>query len=63
VSSPASSPLTLSPTADFNYGPAEDHKLTVTFPAVEDIERDKATIALSATYEATLTEDVLEITL
>lgn len=62
-SSPASSPLTLSPTADFNYGPAEDHKLTVTFPAVEDIERDKATIALSATYEATLTEDVLEITL
>ncbi len=62
-SSPASSPLTLSPTADFNYGWAEDHKLTVTFPGVEDIERDKATIALSATYEATLTEDVLEITL
>jgi hypothetical protein len=62
-STPGSTALASSASADFNYGPTEDHKLTVTFPGVADVERDKALIAIATTYEAPLTEDILEVTL
>jgi hypothetical protein len=63
ASAPGSSPLVLTPTADFNFGPTEDHKITVTFPGVEDIERDLANIAIATSFSATIPEDLLEITL
>lgn len=63
ASSPGSSPLTLTPSADFNFGPTEDHKITVTFPGVADIERDLATIAIATSFDATIPEDLLQITL
>ena len=62
-SSPSSTPLAFSATADFNYLLAEDHVFTVTFPDVEAVERDKAVIALASSYSAPLTEDPLTITL
>jgi hypothetical protein len=62
-SSPSSTPLAFSATADFNYLLAEDHVFTVTFPDVETVEREKALIALASSYNAPLTEDTLVITL
>ncbi|MER2624530.1 MAG: hypothetical protein ABTS22_11420 [Accumulibacter sp.] len=62
-SSPASTTLTGSATADYNYGPSEDKILTVTFPGVEAVERNKANIAISSSYSAPLTEDIFTITL
>lgn len=60
---PATTPLTTQGTADFNYGFAEDHLITVTFPGVETLERAKSTHTLAASYDATLTEDPLAIVL
>lgn len=60
---PATTPLLGTPTAVFNDGPSEDHKLIVTFPGVEAVERNLAQIALSASYDATIPEDPLTITL
>lgn len=62
-SSPASTTLTGSATADFNFLLAEDHVLTVAFPGVEAAERNKANISLASSYSAPLTEDIFEITL
>jgi hypothetical protein len=62
-SAPATTALSEVPTSDFNYGPAEDHILTVTFPEVAAIERDKLDIPLNSSYSAPITEDILEITL
>lgn len=62
-SSPATTALSEVPTSDFNYGPAEDHILTVTFPEVAAIERDKLDIPLNSSYFAPLTEDIFDITL
>jgi hypothetical protein len=62
-SSPATTALSGSATVDFNFLAAEDHKLTITFPGVEAVERNKATVTLASSYSATLTEDVLTITL
>lgn len=62
-SSPATTALSGSASVDFNFLAAEDHKLTITFPGVEAVERNKATIALPSSYDATLTEDILTITL
>jgi len=61
--SPGSTELTGSPTAVFNYGPSDDHTITVTFPGVASAERNKANIALSSSYNAGLPEDILTITL
>lgn len=61
--SPASTLLTGTPSADFKMGPSEDHSITVTFPGVESAERAKALVTLSASYDATLTEDPLTILL
>lgn len=60
---PTSTLLTGSPSADFKMGPSEDHSLTVTFPGVESAERARAQVTLTASYDATLTEDPLAITL
>jgi hypothetical protein len=62
-SSPATSALSEVPSADFNYGAAEDHILTVIFPAVAAIERDKRDLPIASSYSAPLTEDILEITI
>lgn len=62
-SSPASTTLAGSATADYNYGPSEDKILTVTFPGVEAVERNKANIAIASSYSAPLTEDIFTITL
>ena len=63
ASQPASSALAYSATALFDYAAGGTHDFTVTFPGVEQIERDKANIAITTTYDATLTEDILEITI
>ena len=62
-SSPTSSSLAGTPTADFNFLAAEDHAITVSFPGVADAERNKATIPIASTYNAPLVEDILTITL
>jgi hypothetical protein len=62
-SSPATTALSGSASVVFNFLAAADHKLTITFPGVEAVERNKATVALASSYSATLTEDVLTITL
>jgi len=62
-SSPSTTTLSGSATADYNAGPTEDKILTVTFPGVEAVERNKATVALASSYSAPLTEDILSITL
>ena len=62
-SAPATTPLAGEPTADFNFLPEEDHMFTVTFPGVDEVERAKAIIPLASSYNATLSEDILEVTL
>ena len=61
-SSPATTALAGSATADFNFLDSEDHTFTVTFPGVEAVERDRAVIPLTSAYDATLTEDVFSYT-
>lgn len=62
-SSPATNALAGSTTVDFNGGAAEDHIITITFPAVADAERDRAEIPLASSYYATLTEDLFALSL
>jgi len=62
-SSPATTALAGYAVADFNYLVSDDHIITVTFPGVEAAERNKAIVALSSSYSAPLTEDILSITL
>lgn len=62
-SSPATTTLSATTTIDFNGGAAEDHVITVTFPAVADIERDRAVIPLTSSYSATITEDLFTLSL
>lgn len=62
-STPATTALSEYPTSDFNYGAAEDHILTVTFPEVAAIERDKRDIPITSSYSAPITEDVFTVTL
>ena len=57
-SSPASVLLSGAASVDFNFLAAEDHVLTISFPGVEAVERNRATIALPSAYNAPLTEDV-----
>ena len=63
ASQPASSALPFSATAVFDYAAAGTHDFTVTFPGVDQLERNKANIPIATTYDATLTEDILAITL
>ncbi len=63
ASTPATTPIITTPTVVFNGGAAQDHTITITFPAVEDEERDRAVVPLTATYHAAITEDLFEITL
>lgn len=62
-SSPASTLLSGMPSANFAFLPGEDHRLTVTFPGVEAAERAKAVIPIVTSYDAMITEDLLEIVL
>jgi|GEM_PF-1513267 hypothetical protein len=60
---PATTPLADVPYADFNYGPNEDHILTVTFPAVADNERNMSILPLTSSYSAEILEDLFDVTL
>jgi hypothetical protein len=62
-SSPATTVLSSSATVDFNGGAAEDHIITITFPAVASGERNRAIVPLTSSYSATLTEDLFTLTL
>lgn len=62
-SSPATTTLAASTSIVFNGGAAEDHKFTITFPAVVSGERDMAVVPITASYNALLIEDPLTITL
>jgi len=62
-SSPATTALAGSTTVDFNGGAAEDHIITITFPAVASGERNRAEIPLTSSYSATLTEDLFTLSL
>lgn len=56
-------PLLGDPVVTLNNGLTEDHKLTITFPGVEAVERDKAVHAIPSTFEVAIPEDILRITL
>lgn len=60
-SAPAATALP-SPEVTWNGLAGEDGALTITFPAVEEVERARATRAFASTYAAPLQEDLLEIT-
>ena len=62
-SSPASTALVGSPSVVFNGGNAEDHIITITFPGVQSTDRDRKVVPLTSSYSATLTEDILTVTL
>lgn len=61
--SPASTVLATPPGVVFNHGPADDHKITITFPGVEAVERDLAATPIASAYDATITEDLFDLTL
>ena len=46
----------------YNSGAAEDHKITVTFPAVDETERANATTKIDKAIAAAVVEDVFSIT-
>jgi hypothetical protein len=62
-SSPATTALVGSPSVVFNGGNAEDHIITITFPGVQSTDRDRKVVPLTSSYSATLTEDILTVTL
>lgn len=62
-STPATTAITTATTVVFNGGAAEDHTITITFPAVSDAERNGLIVNLPSTYSATITEDLFTITL
>ena len=51
------------PTVVFNGAAAGDHTITVTFPEVLAAERNLKVVPIAASYSATITEDLLTITL
>lgn len=55
--------LTVTPTVVFNSAAAADHKLTVTFPGVEEAERARAVVPITKTIAAPLVEDVFTVTI
>lgn len=59
---PGETTLAYTPNVTFPNLPVEDKVLTVTFPGIETIERNKSIANLSATYAAGLIEDVFTVT-
>lgn len=55
--------IDLSPTVVFNGGPSEDLAITITFPAVEEAERNGSAVVLPSSYAAKLVEDVFTVTI
>lgn len=51
------------PTVVFNNATAGDHTITITFPGVEDAERDRASPVIASAYDAKIIEDVFGVTL
>lgn len=51
------------PVIVFKNATAEDHSLTITFPGVEDTERDRAKPVITSTYAAPITEDIFGVSL
>lgn len=58
-----STPLNDSPTVVFLNAAEEDHSITITFPAVEEAERNASAIVLPSSYAATISEDVFTVTI
>ena len=56
------SSITTSPTVVFRNGASEDHTITITFPAVEEAERNGAAMVLPSSYAAPLVEDLFTVT-
>jgi hypothetical protein len=63
ASTPATTALASGATIDFNYGASEDHVITITFPAVDSVERNRAVVAINTAFSATLTEDVFSVSI
>ena len=55
--------ITTAPSVVFNNGEAEDHTITITFPAVEAAERNGSAVVLPSSYAAPLVEDLFTITI
>jgi hypothetical protein len=62
-SSPIATPLLGTPTVVFNGGNTQDHVITITFPGVEAVERDRALVPLASSYAAAITEDLFTLSL
>ena len=56
-------PLLGTPTVVFNGGTTQDHVITITFPGVEEVERNKALVPLPSSYDAPITEDLFTLSL
>ena len=59
----AATPIATASTVVFNSGVAEDHKITVTFPAVADAQRNNAQIVMDTPVAAPINEDLFTVTL
>lgn len=55
--------ISVFPTVVFNKGLAEDHNITITFPGVEDAERNAATVEIATEVSAVLFEDIFNVTI
>ena len=53
--------LTEDATIEFHYGPAEDHEILITFPAVAAADRDQADTTIITTIAAAIAEDPLTV--
>lgn len=62
-SAPIATPLLGTPTVVFNGGTTQDHVITITFPGVEEVERNKALVPLPSSYDAPITEDLFTLSL
>lgn len=68
VAAPAGTEATISaaltpPVIVFNNATAADHSLTITFPGVEDAERNRAKPVITSAYAAPITEDIFGVSL
>lgn len=62
-SDPVATVLSGTPEVVYNGGANQDQTLTITFPGVSDAERNRKIVNISASYDAMLIEDLMEIAL
>lgn len=63
ASTPTTTALGASASVAFHYLAAEDHALLISFPGVDTAERNRSVLPIATAYSATLTEDLLEVTI